>query len=220
MLSPHHPKSYFNFYFAWLYHNPGVEVPSFEEFVEFATVPYENTQMSPLELVDTFPEAHDTIYSLKNECEEDFLRLNDILRTIFSVIYSHPYYTDDERIFQDLLVSNEYIKIADNLRSNIYRLRSLVAIIDNRNNPVTGPVNPERIARAKQVPISLFIKIPKSGFVVCPFHKEKTASFKVYKNNRFKCFGCNQFGDAIDFIMKRDGLSFIGAVQFLTRDGS
>ncbi|TSA09598.1 MAG: hypothetical protein D4R73_06525 [Deltaproteobacteria bacterium] len=48
----------------------------------------------------------------------------------------------------------------------------------------------------------------------CPFHEDKTPSFTV-KENRFKCFGCNASGDAIDFIQQLRGLSFRDACLYL-----
>ena len=37
----------------------------------------------------------------------------------------------------------------------------------------------------------------------CPFHNEKTASFKVDENKGlFYCFGCHEKGDTISFVMK------------------
>lgn len=51
---------------------------------------------------------------------------------------------------------------------------------------------------------------------LCPFHEENTPSFTIFKNNRFKCFGCDVYGDSIEFVMKRDECSFVDAVKFLT----
>ncbi len=51
---------------------------------------------------------------------------------------------------------------------------------------------------------------------LCPFHQEKTASFKVDPVNRyFYCFGCKAAGNAIDFVMKRDRIDFIDALKLL-----
>lgn len=41
----------------------------------------------------------------------------------------------------------------------------------------------------------------KSEWWCCPFHSDKNASLKIYKD-RFKCFGCNEFGDIFDFVEK------------------
>ncbi|MBO6031820.1 MAG: DNA primase [Prevotella sp.] len=43
----------------------------------------------------------------------------------------------------------------------------------------------------------------------CPFHNEKTPSFKVdVTRGTYRCFGCGECGDVIDFVMKHEGLSF------------
>ncbi len=54
------------------------------------------------------------------------------------------------------------------------------------------------------------------GFAHCPFHNEKTASFKVFDNNSYYCFGCGEHGDVIDFIRKIENLSFEDACARLT----
>ncbi len=52
----------------------------------------------------------------------------------------------------------------------------------------------------------------------CPFHGERTPSFVIYpQTNTFKCYGCGEQGNVIDFIMKRDHLSFPEAVKELGR---
>jgi len=53
---------------------------------------------------------------------------------------------------------------------------------------------------------------------LCPFHNEKTPSFFVFPNERFKCFGCGESGDSIDFVQKRYGLSFPDALKHLGVD--
>jgi DNA primase len=51
---------------------------------------------------------------------------------------------------------------------------------------------------------------------LCPFHGERTPSFTVnLDRRRFKCFGCGVGGDAIAFVMKSDGKSFVEAAREL-----
>lgn len=61
----------------------------------------------------------------------------------------------------------------------------------------------------------------KSGsnyFARCPFHNEKSASFSVSQPKQFYyCFGCGAHGNAIDFMMQHDRLSFPEAVETLAR---
>jgi DNA primase len=48
---------------------------------------------------------------------------------------------------------------------------------------------------------------------LCPFHKEKTPSFHVNpERGFFYCFGCQEKGDAIGFVMKTEGLDFVESV--------
>ena len=50
----------------------------------------------------------------------------------------------------------------------------------------------------------------------CPFHHEKTPSFHINETKGFyHCFGCGESGDAIKFVEKMDGLTFIEAVKKL-----
>jgi DNA primase len=50
---------------------------------------------------------------------------------------------------------------------------------------------------------------------LCPFHDENTPSFFVFGDRRFKCFGCGESGDVIDFVQKQFGLSFQDALKHL-----
>ena len=51
---------------------------------------------------------------------------------------------------------------------------------------------------------------------LCPFHGERTPSFHVNPERRmFKCFGCGAGGDAISFVMKNEGKSFVEAARDL-----
>ena len=67
--------------------------------------------------------------------------------------------------------------------------------------------------------INQYVSLKKSGSSfqgLCPFHHEKTPSFKVFENRQtFHCFGCNESGDIFSFIMKIEHMSFYEAVNFL-----
>ena len=68
--------------------------------------------------------------------------------------------------------------------------------------------------------VSRKIRLAKSGRQwkgCCPFHGEKTPSFYVYDDG-FHCFGCGAHGDAITFVMRSDGASFIEAVERLSAE--
>ena len=47
---------------------------------------------------------------------------------------------------------------------------------------------------------------------LCPFHRESTPSFHIYKGRsgtaRWHCFGCGADGDAVDWIRKVEGKTY------------
>ncbi|MGZ5989219.1 MAG: DNA primase [Rhizomicrobium sp.] len=63
------------------------------------------------------------------------------------------------------------------------------------------------------------VKLTRKGqafWGCCPFHKEKSASFKVENARRtYKCFGCGKGGDAFRWLVETEGLSFPEAVERL-----
>lgn len=63
------------------------------------------------------------------------------------------------------------------------------------------------------------VKLIRKGRVLwgcCPFHQEKSPSFKVENERRtYKCFGCGAGGDAFKWLMETEGLSFPEAVERL-----
>jgi len=69
--------------------------------------------------------------------------------------------------------------------------------------------------------VSQYVQLRKTGrnFVgLCPFHKEKTPSFTVsIEKQIYYCFGCNEGGNAINFLMKYDNLTFQEAIENLAR---
>lgn len=70
----------------------------------------------------------------------------------------------------------------------------------------------------KSVVEELGVKLRKVGsnYVgCCPFHSEKTGSFYVNQNGRWKCFGCGEGGNVVDFVMKKEAMNFVEAIQYL-----
>lgn len=51
---------------------------------------------------------------------------------------------------------------------------------------------------------------------LCPFHSEKSPSFFVSETmQRYKCFGCGESGDVLEFLQKYEGMSFYEALSYL-----
>jgi len=67
--------------------------------------------------------------------------------------------------------------------------------------------------------IGAYLPLKKRGKefeICCPFHHEKTPSFKVSPAKQiFHCFGCHKGGDAIRFMQEMEHLDFRGAVTLL-----
>lgn len=70
-----------------------------------------------------------------------------------------------------------------------------------------------------QIRFPLQKKSNNNYFACCPFHQEKSASFSVSQNKQFyHCFGCGAHGNAIDFLMQHERLSFPDAIQALASE--
>ena len=52
----------------------------------------------------------------------------------------------------------------------------------------------------------------------CPFHQEKTPSFKVSPSKGiYKCFGCGKSGNAVNFIMESENISYPEALRVVAK---
>ncbi len=67
--------------------------------------------------------------------------------------------------------------------------------------------------------VSGFVSLKKRGanYVgCCPFHNEKTGSFTVSPaKGIYKCFGCGKGGNAVNFIMEHEQLTYVEALRWL-----
>lgn len=67
--------------------------------------------------------------------------------------------------------------------------------------------------------VGRYVSLSRKGgnmWGLCPFHNEKTASFSVNPSKGiYKCFGCGKGGNAINFIMEIEHLSYPEAIRFL-----
>ncbi len=67
--------------------------------------------------------------------------------------------------------------------------------------------------------VSQYVALKRAGKNfkgLCPFHAEKTPSFTVNPSlQRWRCFGCGQYGDVFDFIMRIENVTFLEAARLL-----
>jgi len=71
---------------------------------------------------------------------------------------------------------------------------------------------------------SRYITLNRRGanfWACCPFHLEKTPSFSIKQDGQFyKCFGCGESGNVINFIMKMENVDFPTAVELLCKNAN
>lgn len=62
----------------------------------------------------------------------------------------------------------------------------------------------------------------RGGYISCPFHREKTASLKLYTerdgHSGWYCFGCGRGGSVIDFVMQIFQISYAQAIVRISSD--
>jgi len=86
---------------------------------------------------------------------------------------------------------------------------------------VIPPETIEQIRQANDIAQVLgeFVRLKKKGRnfeALCPFHTEKTPSFKISVEKQiYHCFGCGKGGNVFSFLMEHEKLTFIEAVRQL-----
>ncbi|MDR2835632.1 MAG: DNA primase [Bacteroidales bacterium] len=74
------------------------------------------------------------------------------------------------------------------------------------------------VAKIEEV-VSDFVTLRRSGVIfkgLCPFHNEKTPSFTVSPSlNIYKCFGCSEGGNSVNFLMKLKKFTYPEALTYL-----
>lgn len=70
--------------------------------------------------------------------------------------------------------------------------------------------------------ISKYVTLTRRGnnyWACCPFHSEKTPSMSIKEDGQFfKCFGCGEGGNVINFVMKIEDVDFYRAVEILAKN--
>lgn len=139
------------------------------------------------------------------------------IRHIISTYPDAKELTDDTDFTKEAIHQHVNYLLVKNKTANYLKT---IKRIDGQNKHYSNQsITNDDIARAKDKPLEelfegqLFGRKRKYG--LCPFHDEKTPSFYIFPDNRFKCFGCSVHGTAVDYIMLRDNKTFIEAVKIL-----
>lgn len=67
----------------------------------------------------------------------------------------------------------------------------------------------------------LGLKVSRTRKCLCPFHEDKSPSLKFWPQvNGWKCYGCGEKGTNIDLVMKKEGLKFHEACEWIARQNS
>lgn len=102
------------------------------------------------------------------------------------------------------------------LEEEVAELDKILYVLKVRSGKVTVSDNVLDFEKAKQVPISNYVKFNRGGMALSIWVNEKTPSMKYYKDeNRVWCFSSDQGGDVIDVVQRLYGLSKRDAVLFI-----
>lgn len=155
----------------------------------------------------------DNLVDIRKSCVENVLAIQKA---------NFPYKdmkADEMRTIEDINAYVNYIRMA---RQAKYYLQTIKRIDGRKRISTNKGITDADIAKAKDVTIlelydgKLFGSKNKTG--LCPFHNERTPSFNInITKNTWRCFGCGLYGDPIDYVKKRDNVSFIDAVKSLCK---
>src|SRR3989338_986717 len=110
--------------------------------------------------------------------------------------------------------------VKNNLQKGVDRFLTkggfMARIPENEIERLKNEVSVERLIEGSGIELK---KTGKDLAGKCPFHEDDTASLVVTPSkNLWHCFGCGAAGGPIDWVIKKNGVSFRHAVELL-RDG-
>lgn len=140
----------------------------------------------------------------------------DIKSTLLSLVadrintveHEHTFFKPRNSFERDIW--NECVKYSIEQATETPRkvLKRITAREQHALTPHNNYITDDDIERAREYPIRELYdgklqKIHTGYRGLCPFSPEKTASFFIRtKDNKFKCFGCGAYGDAISYYMR------------------
>lgn len=208
----HACQGYQRFFHAWCRagNNPD-HCPTEIEWEQFSYPEPEPYRPSLSALLDLFPEAVRVAKQKLRELKDEERILEERCRVHLDEILAILKTTDP--IFLEFANDLAFAEMQKH-EEQVKHWEKIVKMDEFRRKPVgDDTITDGDILRAKEFPLTSFAKPNRAGFISCPFHTEKSASCKLYKDNRFHCFGCQADGDVIDFVMKQEGIDFLTAVK-------
>lgn len=114
-------------------------------------------------------------------------------------------------------------EVEKNIRGLMFNLSYINEMEGKGEVKMVNGVTEADVVRAKEVPLEGIYaghlsKHSKLAVGVCPFHAEKTGSFTIYlSQNSWWCYGCQNGGSVVDFVMQQNGIDFLEAVKQLLK---
>lgn len=172
--------------------------------VEYGKLNKLSPPLSP-ELIESIKEwSEEFPLEYRTEMRKEFLKTEiDRVREIFFArckLYAAR--TDDLTHWSDMYL--------DSLHKRLYKLDFEAKAMVGKKEGITQ----ETIARARQYPLIDLVKA-RGGMTPCIFHTDKHPSMDIRKNYYY-CYSCGQTGDVIDFVMKKENLTFEQAITRLS----
>lgn len=160
------------------------------------------TNYTARQWIEMYPELRSMFERLVREKRDEV----ESLQIELNVVKQDPAQLD---IGSDLRVEEEIMGVEKDMR---WFQLGLVDIKTNANY-----LTDDQIQQARDFPIEELINTKRIRRMwCCPFHEEDSPSFHIYPNNGWHCFGCQAHGsNAVDFVMKKQNLSFVESVKFL-----
>lgn len=175
--------------------------------------------LSFAELIDTFPDAvpaaRRAAKGMLRELKKSVSSLSDFRELCDKHVQSAHFKRQPELIaYYDGLIN----RLLQNYEKEIKKYQWQLSYLDNLRSPKTtddkrDAITPQRIERARGVPIDSLIEIRRSQ-ALCIFHDDHKPSLKYYpKDNRVYCFACARGEDAIGVFMHLNRCDFKEAVR-------
>ena len=165
----------------------------------------ETVRSTDKELVIDFPAEEQRVMRLRY-LQERIVSLQETLKVYWTNVSESDLMAD---YWQD-----KTEKVAKELRG--FRLE--LQFLENREEYKKFPREMIEQAASRDIPEVLGLKTKKIGGtwkINCVFHPDKTPSLVFFQGKGFYCFGCGKNGNAIDYLRKKEGMSFVEAVKFL-----